>query len=439
MPLKVVNLPDIGEGVAEAEIVEWHVAVGDDVAEDQILVAVMTDKATVEIPSPVAGTITDLGAEVGSVLAVGSRLVGIEVENAARPKAGKQVAAATEAKMEPPIARPLEVREKSPSPESGDAGKSGGVVSPLREPRREPEPPRQQRTHKPGERPLASPAVRGRALQLGVDLAEVSGSGPEGRISHEDLDAFLTGATAAAPRATSEHLEWTEQIKITGLRRRIAEKMAQSTRRVAHFSYVEELDVTALEELRAHLNAQFGANRPKLTVLPFIARALVVALRDFPQMNALYDDEQEIVTRHGGVQLGIATQTQSGLMVPVVVHAEARDLWDIAAEIRRLAEAARDGSAAREELSGSTITITSLGELGGIASTPVINRPEVAIIGVNRMAIRPVWQNNQFVPRKMMNLSSSFDHRVIDGHDAASFIQRIKRLIELPATLFMDS
>lgn len=433
MPIKVIKLPDIGEGVAEAEIVEWHVAVGDDVAEDQLLASVMTDKATVEIPSPVNGRIADLGAEVGTVLAVGSRLVGIEVEDTAKPKAGKQPAAASEAKLEAPSADPLEVREKSPSQKSRD------VVSPPRETQPEADLARKEPAGKPGQRPIASPAVRGRALQLGVDLGQVSGSGPEGRIAHGDLDAFLTGATAAAPRATSARLEGTEQVKITGLRRRIAEKMAQSTRRVAHFTYVEEIDMTALEELRAHLNAQFGAQRPKLTVLPFIARALVVALRDFPQMNALYDDEQEIVTRHGGVQLGVATQTQSGLMVPVVAHAEARDLWDIAAEIRRLAGSARDGSATREELSGSTITITSLGELGGIASTPVVNRPEVAIIGVNRMAIRPVWQDNQFVPRKMMNLSSSFDHRVIDGHDAASFIQRIKRLMELPATLFMDS
>jgi 2-oxoisovalerate dehydrogenase E2 component (dihydrolipoyl transacylase) len=269
-----------------------------------------------------------------------------------------------------------------------------------------------------------------------VDLRQVRGSGPAGRILHEDLDAFLRGGgTAPAPggRAASTRVE---EIKVAGLRRRIAEKMAEAKRRVAHFSYIEEVDLTALEELRAALNAEAG-ERPKLTLLPFLMQAVVRAVADFPQMNALYDDEAGVIRRHGGVHIGVATQTNSGLVVPVVRHAEARDLWDCAAEVKRLADAARAGLAAREELGGSTITITSLGALGGIASTPVVNWPEVAIVGVNRMAVRPMWIGGGVVPRTMMNLSSSFDHRVVDGHDAAAFIQRIKGLLERPARIFI--
>jgi 2-oxoisovalerate dehydrogenase E2 component (dihydrolipoyl transacylase) len=287
---------------------------------------------------------------------------------------------------------------------------------------------------------LASPAVRQRARDAGVDLRQVRGTGPAGRIQHEDLDSFLRGdsfAPVAAPGRVAR--TEVEDIKIVGLRRRIAEKMAQSTRRIAHFSYVEEIDVTALEELRAALNAGPGRERGKLTLLPLLVRAVVRAIEKFPGMNALYDDEAEILRRHSGVHCGIATQTPNGLMVPVLRHAEARDVWDCAAEIRRLAEAAREGLASRDELSGSTITITSLGALGGIVSTPVINRPEVAIIGVNRQVVRPVWQGGAFVPRTMMNLSSSFDHRVIDGHDAARFIQCVRAYLEVPATIFMES
>jgi 2-oxoisovalerate dehydrogenase E2 component (dihydrolipoyl transacylase) len=454
MATKVVKLPDIGEGVAEAEIVEWHVAEGDEVQEDQMLAAVMTDKATVEIPSPVAGRVSGLAGEVGQVISVGSQLLTIETEggaSAAEAEAGDRI--------EEPVA-PDMVAERGPA--AGDNPEAGATEPATNEKEPEPhqakEPPpakaKPRTSAKPaaglagahsgpprpeGEKPIASPAVRGRALQGGIDLRQVRGSGPTGRITHEDIDAFLSGGVGVAVRAGGMRNEHVEEIKVAGLRKRIAERMADSTRRVAHFAYVDEVDVTALEELRAALNAEHVESRAKLTLLPFIVKALAVAIRDFPQMNAHYDDEANVVTRHGGLHAGIATQTKNGLMVPVLRHAEALDLWQTATEIRRLAEAARDGSAAREELSGSTITITSLGELGGIVTTPVINRPEVAIVGVNKIAVRPVWRDNQFVPRKIMNLSSSFDHRVVDGYDAAQFIQKIRKLLELPATLFMEA
>jgi 2-oxoisovalerate dehydrogenase E2 component (dihydrolipoyl transacylase) len=405
MATRSVKLPDVGEGVAEAELVGWQVQPGDIVREDQVLAEVMTDKATVEIPSPLAGTIVALGGEVGSMLAIGAELVRIEV-----PEPGDRPAPDT-------------------SPATPPAPASAPVTNAA--PPAEPEPPSRVG------RPSASPAVRDRARKAGIDLRQVHGSGPGGRILHEDLDAMLRSGSAPAPGAPKADTR-TEEIRVTGLRRRIAERMVDSTRRVAHFSYVEEVDLTALEELRAALNSEAEAARPRLTLLPFLLRALVQAAADFPQMNAHYDDAEQVIRQHAALHVGIATQTPSGLMVPVLRHAEARDLWDCAAEVKRLAEAARNGEARREELSGSTITITSLGALGGIASTPVINPPEVAIIGVNRMAIRPVWQHGAFVPRTMMNLSSSFDHRVIDGHNAAAFIQRIKQLLELPAMLFLE-
>jgi 2-oxoisovalerate dehydrogenase E2 component (dihydrolipoyl transacylase) len=288
-------------------------------------------------------------------------------------------------------------------------------------------------------KPIASPAVRRRARDAGVDLRQVRGSGPAGRISHDDLDAFLRGAGGAVVGTARVANTKVDTIKMVGLRRRIAQKMAESKRRIAHFSYVEEVDVTALEELRKTLNAEERTDRPRLTLIPFLMQALVKAIVDFPEMNALYDDEAETIDRDGGVHIGIATQTDAGLLVPVVRHCEARGLWEFAAEVRRLSEAARQGTATRAELSGSTITITSLGALGGIVTTPVINRPEVAIIGVNREVVRPVWRGGQFVPRTMMNLSSSFDHRVIDGYAAARFVQRIKGLLEAPATLFIEA
>ena len=420
MGTRVIKVPDIGEGVAEVELVGWHVGVGDIVREDQVLAEVMTDKATVEIPAPVGGKVLALGGEAGATITVGSELIRLDVPGAP-----------DQAEPPPP--------PKQPAPRAAEPEPAPAVAPPAPETRTpialRPGPPRP-----PGEKPLASPAVRQRARDAGVDLRQVRGSGPAGRILHADLDAFLRGTGAASPAAAGRAPDTTiEDVKIVGLRRQIAQRMAESKRRVAHFAYVEEVDVTALEELRAVLNGSAGTERTRLTMLPFLMRAVVRAVAEFPLMNALYDDEADILHRHGGVHLGIATQTPSGLMVPVVRHAEARDLWDCAAEMRRVSEAARAGTAARDELAGSTITITSLGALGGIVSTPIINRPEVAIVGVNKLVVRPVWQDGGFVPRKVMNLSSSFDHRIIDGHDAARFIQRIKGLLETPATLFMDA
>jgi len=430
MGIRIVKLPDVGEGVAEAEVVEWHVAVGQSVLEDQILAAVMTDKATVEIPSPVAGTVVALGAEVGGVLAVGAELVRLEVAG----DGNTEVAAAPREAAAPPPAQPLAA---APAPKLPVPAPASPTVEPASAPlpisRAPMGPPRP-----PGEKPIASPAVRRRARDAGVDLRQVRGTGPAGRISHDDLDAFLRVGTTSAKAARAANTE-VSTVKVIGLRRRIAQKMAEAKRRVAHFSYVEEVDVTALEELRASLNTEHRRDRPRLTLMPFLMQALVKAVADFPEMNALYDDEAETIERHGGVHIGIATQTPSGLMVPVVRHCESLDLWECAAEVQRLAEAAREGRATRTELAGSTITITSLGALGGIVTTPVVNRPEVAIIGVNRQVVRPVWQGAQFVPRTMMNLSSSFDHRVIDGYVAARFVQRIKSLLETPATLFLEA
>jgi 2-oxoisovalerate dehydrogenase E2 component (dihydrolipoyl transacylase) len=424
MGLRSIKLPDVGEGVAEAELVEWHVKVGDQVQEDQILAAVMTDKATVEIPAPFAGTVVALAGEVGNVLAVGGELVRIEVPGADDATDVAAVPRARAATPDPPAA--------SPAPAPAEAKTHDTPQSAISPAATRLGPPRPL-----GDRPIASPAVRRRARDAGVDLRQVRGTGPAGRISHVDLDAFLRGGATAPAVAGRVANTAVEEVKVIGLRRRIAQKMAESKRRAAHFAYVEEVDVTALEELRASLNAG-PKERPRLTLLPFLMQAIVRAVVDFPQMNALYDDDAEVVHRHGGVHIGIATQTASGLMVPVVRHAEARDVWDCAAEVQRLAEAARAGRATRDELTGSTITITSLGALGGIVTTPVLNRPEVAIVGVNRQVVRPVWLGGQFVPRKMMNLSSSFDHRVIDGYDAAQFIQRIKLLIETPAAIFIE-
>ncbi len=427
MGTRIVKLPDVGEGVAEAEIVEWHVEVGQSVLEDQILAAVMTDKATVEIPSPVAGKVLVLGGEVGSVLAVGAELVRLEVAGE-----GNAEVAAAPREAAPPAHPPAE-RMTTPPP-APKAPQSPPVETAVPVARGTLGPPRAA-----GEKAIASPAVRRRAREAGVDLRQVRGSGPAGRISHDDLDAFLKSGPQAGPSGPGRVARTeVEIVKVIGLRRRIAQKMAESKRRAAHFAYVEEIDVTALEELRARLNAE-NPDRPRLTLMPFLMQALVRAVADFPEMNALYDDEAETIERHAGVHIGIATQTPSGLMVPVARHCEARGLGECAAEGRRLGEAARNGQATRAELSGSTITITSLGPLGGIVTTPVINRPEVAIIGVNRQVVRPVWQGAEFVPRTMMNLSSSFDHRVIDGYNAAQFVQRIKGLLEAPATIFIEA
>lgn len=467
----VIKLPDVGEGVAEAELVEWQVKVGDLVREDAVLAAVMTDKATVEIPSPVDGEIVWLGAEIGDTVAIGSPIVRLKVAGEGNVKAGAEPsggeAKATGATPSPgpspqggggrasapeadakSVARPsakASAREdesamatESPSPLWGGARGGGTAIGggiavgggPASVAALRPE----------GEKPLASPAIRLRAKEAGIDLRQVVGSGPAGRIRHEDIDAFLARGPHLAKISGLARNEAVEDIKIVGLRRKIAEKMTLAKSRIPHITYVEEIDVTPLEDLRAALNKEkrTGAERPKLTLLPFLMRAMVKAIADQPNLNALFDDEAGIVHQHGGVHIGIAAQTPSGLVVPVVKHAEARDIWDCAAELNRLAEAARSGTATRDELSGSTITITSLGAMGGVATTPVINHPEVAILGVNKMMVRPIWDGTQFIPRKMMNLSSSFDHRVIDGWDAAVFIQRIKTLLETPALIFVD-
>jgi len=426
----VFKLPDVGEGTAEAELVGWHVKVGDAVAEDQILADVMTDKATVEITSPVAGTVVALHGEAGKAVPVGGPLVSFTVEGGGNVS----TSAASPKTAEKPAENSKTVSAATSTTSTTIAKTS--TTAPAR-----PAPALTGRAA--GERPLASPAVRNRARDLGVDLTFVPGSGPAGRITHEDLDGFVarggqTPASTPAAGSTYARAEGTTEVRIIGLRRKIAEKMAESVRRIPHITYVEEIDVTALEELRAHLNATKTKDQPKLNVLPFIARAIVVALRDQPQINATYDDEAGVLTQHAPVHLGIAAQTPNGLMVPVVRHAEALDPYATALEIARVSGAAKDGSAKREELSGSTITITSLGTLGGVVHTPIINHPEVAIVGPNKIAERVVVRDGQMVVRKMMNLSSSFDHRIVDGHDAAVFVQRIKGLLEHPATLWME-
>ncbi|ANJ56526.1 dihydrolipoamide acetyltransferase family protein [Pseudomonas silesiensis] len=424
MGTHVIKMPDIGEGIAEVELSVWHVKVGDMVVEDQVLADVMTDKAMVDIPSPVHGKVIALGGQPGEVMAVGSILISIEVEGAGNVKESAQPTVA--AVKEVPVVAPkvaAAVESKPVAAPRPAAVCQGPMVA-----------------READERPLASPAVRKHALDLGIQLRLVRGTGPAGRVLHEDLETYLAQGQQPQSSAAAAYAQRNdeEQIPVIGMRRKIAQRMQDATQRAAHFSYVEEIDVTAVEELRAHLNEKHGATRGKLTLLPFLVRALVVALRDFPQINARYDDEAQVITRLGAVHVGIATQADIGLMVPVVRHAEARSLWDSATEISRLATAARTGKASRDELSGSSITLTSLGALGGIVSTPVLNLPEVAIVGVNKIVERPMVVKGQIVIRKMMNLSSSFDHRVVDGMDAAQFIQAVRGLLEQPATLFVE-
>jgi len=428
MGTHVIKMPDIGEGIAQVELVEWFVKVGDMVSEDQVVADVMTDKATVDIPSPVAGRVLALGGQPGEVMAVGSELIRIEVEGAGNLReAAAPVAAEPVAEPKAPTQARVEVATVSvaaikPAPKPAPTQRAAPVA------------------REANERPLASPAVRKRAWDAGIELRFIQGSGPAGRVLHDDLDAYLAQDTPAstAPAGGYAQRNDEQQIPVIGLRRKIAQRMQEAKRRAAHFSYVEEVDVTALEELRVQLNQKWGDSRGKLTLLPFLMRAMVVALRDFPQINVRYDDEAQVITRFGAAHIGVAAQSDGGLMVPVVRHAESLTLWAAADEIARLANAVRTGKATREELSGSTITLTSLGALGGIASTPVVNLPEVAIIGVNRIVERPVVIKGQIVIRKMMNLSSSFDHRVVDGMDAAQFIQAMRGLLEQPATLFLE-
>ncbi|GGY36095.1 2-oxo acid dehydrogenase subunit E2 [Parvularcula lutaonensis] len=418
----VIKLPDVGEGVTEAEIVEFHVKEGDTVEPDQNLADVMTDKATVEIPSPRKGTVSWIGAAPGDTVAVGAEIIKLAVEG----KGGEAKPAAAD--VAPVVDQPAEIAQ-SGAVKGADPVPAAVSTAPKRS----------------GGKVLAAPAVRARAMTKGIDLAEVQGTGPEGRVTHEDLDAFVksggqarpsharpVGGTGSGPNTS------TEEIKVIGLRRKIAEKMQAAKRHIPHITYVDEVDMTAVEELRQHMNKTKRDDQPKLTVLPFIAKAIVRALEDFPQMSAHYDDEAGIVTRYGAAHIGIATQTDNGLMVPVLRHAEAMDLHEMANEIARLSKAARDGSAKREELSGSSITITSLGPIGGITTTPIINRPEVAIVGPNKIQTLPRFNaSGQVEARKIMNLSSSFDHRIIDGYEAAEFVQRIKGYLEFPATLFI--
>jgi 2-oxoisovalerate dehydrogenase E2 component (dihydrolipoyl transacylase) len=417
----VVKLPDVGEGIAEAEIVEWHVAVGDTVAEDQVMVEVMTDKATVELPSPVAGVVLSVGGAVGDVLQVGSPLIRIDTTADVPERTTAEAAATTPAPD-------MEARVAVPAPPATPAAASSAPIAAPAAP-----------AAAPGDRSkaTAAPAVRERARALGIDLGAVVGSGPEGRIVHADLDAQISSNGSRKPQPVVEGDDTTDDVPVIGLRRNIAQRMQIAKTRIPHFTYVEEVDVSEVERLRAELNRQHDDDQARLTILPFLMRAVVVAIGDFPQMNARYDDDEGVVRRHRSVHLGVATQTAKGLMVPVVKHAEARDLRSCATEVARLSTAARANKITIAELTGSTITISSLGSLGGIVSTPIINYPEVAIIGVNKISTRPVYVGGAVLPRQIMNLSSSFDHRVVDGADAAAFIQRIKALLETPALIFI--
>ncbi|MGJ8572039.1 MAG: dihydrolipoamide acetyltransferase family protein [Hoeflea sp.] len=441
MGIHTINLPDVGEGIAEAELTEWSVKIGDHVNEDDVLGTVMTDKAAVEVPSAVSGKVVWLCGEPGDTIAIGAKFAELEVEGVgnARPgseakPAAKAPEAAAEPQQEKPVAdkpvetapaKPAKAEPVKPAPVKSASVSSGGNGGGER-----------RAPIAPGDKPLAAPSVRQHARDAGIDLRRVAGSGPGGRILHEDIDAFADdGSGTARPKARKTG---SREIKVIGMRRKIAEKMAQSWSRIPHITIVEEIDVSALEDLRAALNTVHAARRGKLTLLPFVMRAIVTAVREQPALNARYDDDAGVIEQFDGVHIGIATQTPAGLTVPVVRHAESRSLWESATEMVRLAEAARDGKASRDELSGSTISITSLGPLGAIATTPIINHPEVSIVGINKMAVRPMWDGQQFQPRKMMNISCSFDHRVIDGWDAAVFVQKLKSLIETPALLFIE-
>ena len=416
------RLPDIGEGIAEAEIVAWHVKIGDRIEEDAQLADMMTDKATVEMESPVSGIVVELAGEVGDMVSIGSTLAVIETEGEAEAEPESPSTDESDKIKEKEI---FEVETStSKEVEVVPAPAAPPVVEPARAPAAQ------------GRHVLASPAVRARAKDLGVDLGQVSADGD--RIRHADLDAYLrynVGQGYQTPGGSRARAD--EPVKVIGMRRKIAENMAASKRAIPHFTYVEEMDVTALEDMRADLNENRG-NRPKLTMLPFLIVAICRTIPAFPMINARYDDEGGVVTRHGAVHLGMATQTDAGLMVPVIRDAQDKNVWQLAAEISRLAEAARTGKAKVEELTGGTLTVTSLGPLGGIATTPVINRPEVAIIGPNKIVERPVFDGDDIRRAKLMNLSISCDHRVVDGWDAASFVQALKKLVETPVLLFAD-
>ena len=439
MALFKFRLPDIGEGIAEAEIVAWHVKVGDRIEEDANLADMMTDKATVEMESPVTGTVVELAGEVGDMVPIGSTLAVIEVEGEAVEAVEERLDAENpdaETVAEVTSANPPQALLGEGTREAEPLGGGVGEVLPIPLPHQAAlhgSPPHAARGE--DKKVLASPAVRARATNLGLDLAHIKPS-EDGRLRHADLDAYLR-YNAQAGYAPARPARTDQAVKVIGMRRRIAESMAASKRAIPHFTYVEEIEVTKLEELRADLNANRG-NRPKLTMLPLLIVAICRTMPDFPMINARYDDEGGVVNRSGAVHLGMATQTDAGLMVPVLRDAQAKNVWQLATEIVRLAEAARTGKATSAEMSGGTLTITSLGPLGGIATTPVINRPEVAIIGPNRIIERPVFDGDDIRRAKLMNLSISCDHRVVDGWDAASFVQALKKLIETPVLLFAD-
>jgi 2-oxoisovalerate dehydrogenase E2 component (dihydrolipoyl transacylase) len=436
----IFKLPDLGEGMVESEIGEWFINVGDQVTEEDVLGTMMTDKAAVELSSPITGKVIKLAGEPGDIVAVGAALVVFETDVAgvggpSRPEESRLEAAPTEIAAAPDVGGPSR-------PEESRLEAAPTTVAPTPAP-----------TGPNGQkRVMTSPAIRRRAREAGIDLSAVPGSGSGGRVLRKDFDAFVGGpsrpessrleaaptdrAPRSAPTAAPTTTE-TKEVKVIGLRRIIAERMSTASREIPHFTYVEEIDITELNALRRHLNSKKADQSERLTPLPFLGLALIRAVREFPQCNATFDKERNIILQHGAVHLGIATQTPDGLKVPVVRHAEAMSVDELAREIRRVSEAARNNSIKKEELGGSTITITSLGKLGGIVSTPIINMPEVSIIGVNRAIERPIVMNGQIAIRTMMNLSSSFDHRFVDGYDAAAMIQRVKEMLEHPATIFL--
>jgi len=433
----IFNLPDIGEGIAEAEIVKWHVKVGDVVAEDDQLADVMTDKATVEMEAPVSGTITAIAGEEGDILSIGSMLVEIEVEGDVDLEELEELEASdgNSDKPEPVAAKSAqdtEIKEEKPKESAPSEVQKESEELPATDTEKTEAKPSDEGLQKV----LATPAVRKRAADLGVDLSQVKAQGDH--IRHSDLDAYLNYGSGQGYRPSGGSQKRDDEvIKVIGMRRKIAQNMAESKRNIPHFSYVDEIDMTEIEDMRADLNSNRG-NRPKLTILPLIIAAICKSLPDFPMLNATFDDEAGVVTRHGAVHLGMATQTDQGLMVPVLKNAQDMNIWQLASEISRLSASARDGSAKAADLSGSTLTLTSLGPLGGIATTPVINRPEVAIIGPNKIVERPVIIDGEIHARKLMNLSISCDHRVVDGYDAASYVQALKHFLETPVLLFAD-
>lgn len=438
MATYIFNLPDIGEGIAEAEIVAWHVKIGDRIEEDGRIADMMTDKATVEMESPVSGVVTKVAGAEGDVIAIGSMLIEIEHEGELADTDGAPGMATPSVDDSAPVTGSQSALLQSdpeptptPTPTPTPAPISAPAPAPVTAAANDGEHPSSAAGYE-NAKVLASPVVRQRARDLGIDLAKVRPA--EGaRVRHADLDAYLNyGGTRSGPGRAAD-----QEIRVIGMRKRIAQNMAESKRNIPHFTYVEEIDVTRMEDMRGDMNISRG-DRPKLTALPILIAAICKTLRDYPMLNARYDDAANVVTRFGAVHLGIATQTDAGLMVPVLRGAESLSVWDMAREIARLAEAARSGKARSEELSGSTLTLTSLGPLGGIATTPVINRPEVAIIGPNKIVERPMVADGAVVIRKMMNLSISCDHRVVDGYDAASFVQALKRRIETPIHIFAD-